>query len=530
MNQARSVTVIQPTVRFNNISNLPARKRVAAYARVSTGSEEQQTSYDAQVDYYTRHIQTNPDWDYVEVYTDEGISGTSTKHREGFKRMMHDGLSGRMGLILTKSVSRFARNTVDTLTAIRKLKEKGVEIYFEKENIYTLDSKGELLLTIFSSLAQEESRSISENITWGQRKRFADGKVSLPYKNFLGYEKGEDGLPKVVEEQANIVRRMYALFLEGQTPSSIAKILTEEHIPTPGGKTKWNNKVVESILTNEKYRGDARLQKKITTDFLTKTMKVNEGEAPQYYVENSHEPVVSGEIFELVQEEFRRRQAVGGRVFSSSCFSSKIVCGDCGTSYGRKIWHSTDKYRQAVWQCNNKFNHQQKCSSPHLYEETIKRLFVEVFNSLITNRDAILADYQEIVGKVTDCSKLEKQSMDADHDCSDLQVIIEKFVAENAQAPLDQQEYKRRYDEYVAKYQRLRDNYLDLNNQITRKKAKYIQMTEFLKILKQRDKLLTEFDESLWRTTVTALIVKSKTEVVFQFKDGSERPWTLEEN
>lgn len=222
---ARSVTVIPATI--NPITHLPAmasiKRRVAAYARVSTDSEEQLTSYEAQVDYYTRYIQSKPEWEFAGIYTDEGISATNTKRRDGFNQMVEDSLAGKIDLIVTKSVSRFARNTVDSLVTVRQLKEKGVEVYFEKENIYTLDSKGELLITIMSSLAQEESRSISENVTWGQRKRFADGKVSLPYKQFLRYEKGEDGFPKIVPEEAEIIRLIYSLFMEGKTPTTIAK-------------------------------------------------------------------------------------------------------------------------------------------------------------------------------------------------------------------------------------------------------------------------------------------------------------------
>ncbi len=211
--------------------------RVAAYARVSTNSEEQLTSYEAQVDYYTRYIQSKPDeWDFVEVYTDEGISATNTKKRDGFNRMIADALVGKIDLIITKSISRFARNTVDTLTTVRKLKERGIDIFFEKENIHTLDAKGELLITIMSSLAQEESRSISENVTWGQRKRFADGKVSLPYKRFLGYTKGPDGLPEIVPEEAVVIRLIYRLFLYGKSPSAIATYLTDEGILTPSKK------------------------------------------------------------------------------------------------------------------------------------------------------------------------------------------------------------------------------------------------------------------------------------------------------
>ncbi len=281
----REVTVIPPTISKKVFTNngIAAKKKVAAYARVSTDNDEQLSSFEAQRDYYLKYIKAKEEWDFVDIYTDEGISGTSTKNRDGFNRMISDALNGNIDLIITKSVSRFARNTVDSLSTVRLLKEKGVEIYFEKENIYTMDSKGELLITIMSSLAQEESRNLSENVTWGQRKRFADGKISLPYKQFLGYEKGEDGLPKIVEKEAKVIRQIYKAFLDGKTPSLIAKSLTVKGILTPSGKQKWQSSTVESILTNEKYKGDALLQKTFTTDFLTKKKKLNQGEVPQYY-------------------------------------------------------------------------------------------------------------------------------------------------------------------------------------------------------------------------------------------------------
>ena len=238
----------------------PKKRRVAGYARVSTDSEEQLTSYEAQVSYYTEYIQKRDDWEFVNVYTDEGISATNTKHRDGFNAMIADAWAGRIDLIVTKSVSRFARNTVDSLTTLRKLKEKGVEIYFEKENIYTLDSKGELMITIMSSLAQEESRSISENVTWGQRKRMADGKVTMPYGRFLGYRKGEDGLPEIVPEEAEVVKLIYKSFMEGLSYYKIAQFLMSRNIPAPAGGEKWYTRTVESILTNEKYKGSALLQ------------------------------------------------------------------------------------------------------------------------------------------------------------------------------------------------------------------------------------------------------------------------------
>ena len=262
------VTVIPATI--NPATRLPTigvhKRRTAGYARVSTDKDEQFTSYEAQVDYYTKFIKANAEWEFVRVYTDEGISGTSTKRREGFNEMIEDALAGKIDLIVTKSVSRFARNTVDSLTTIRKLKEKGVEVFFEKENIWTLDSKGELLLTIMSSLAQEESRSISENVTWGKRKSASDGKVSIPYKFFLGYDKGPNGTLIINPEQAKIIKRIYRDYMQGKTSWTIAAELTAEGIPTPGGKAIWRTSTVESILTNEKYKGAALLQKTFTVE------------------------------------------------------------------------------------------------------------------------------------------------------------------------------------------------------------------------------------------------------------------------
>lgn len=306
----RIVRAIPATISRYTAAPINSRKKrkVAGYARVSTDHDEQLTSYEAQVDYYTRYIKSRSDWEFAGMYTDEGISATNTKHREGFKRMIEDALSGKIDLIITKSVSRFARNTVDSLMTVRKLKDKGIEIYFEKENIWTLDAKGELLITIMSSLAQEESRSISENVTWGHRKRFADGKVSLAFSHFLGYERGADGNLVINKEQAETIKKIYGLFLSGYTYHSIARKLTEDGIKSPAGKTSWCAGTVRSILTNEKYKGDVLLQKRLTINFLTKKMKNNEGEVPQYYVEHNHEAIISPQVFEWVQEEIQKRK------------------------------------------------------------------------------------------------------------------------------------------------------------------------------------------------------------------------------
>ncbi|MCE5235839.1 MAG: recombinase family protein [Eubacteriales bacterium] len=501
---------------------LPAKKRVAGYARVSTDSEEQLTSYEAQVDYYTRYILSKEEWTLVEVYTDEGISATNTKKRDGFKRMIADALDGKIDLIITKSVSRFARNTVDSLTTVRQLKEKGVEIYFEKENIYTLDSKGELLITIMSSLAQEESRSLSENVKWGQRKRFADGKVTLPYKQFLGYEKGEDDLPKIVEKEAAIVRQIYALFLEGKTPHGIAKHLTQSGIPTPAGKTKWLTSTVESILTNEKYKGDALLQKNFTVDFLTKKMKPNEGEIPQYYVENSHPAIISPEIFDLVQYEMKKRKESGRYINGLGCFSGKIICGECGGTYGSKVWHSATKYRRIIWQCNHKYKSGTHCETPHLYEAAIQQAFVDAFNSLISNKDEILQAHADIMEALTDTADLDREFAKLQDEQDVVVGLMQKCVDENAHAALDQEEYLRRYGALIERYEAVKSGLARISDQRQERGVKREITLRFLNELRQQDTIIMVFDEDLWHTTVETATVDGMGGITFLFKSGTE--------
>lgn len=299
--------------------------------------------------------------------------------------MIKDALDGRLDLIVTKSVSRFARNTVDSLTTIRKLKEKGVECYFEKENIWTLDSKGELLITIMSSLAQEESRSISENVTWGLRRRFENGKCVIPYGSFLGFEKGDDGTPQIVEKEAQIVRLIYCLFMDGKTPAMICRELENRDIKSPRNKDTWSASTVFSILTNEKYKGSAILQKTYVADYLTKKKKVNNGELPKYIVEDSHQYIIEPAEWDLVQEEVARRRSLGKGYSGSSYLSSKLVCEDCGSFFGSKVWHSNDKYKCIIYRCNKKYESGLQCRTPHIKESEVKDKFLQAYNLYIGN-------------------------------------------------------------------------------------------------------------------------------------------------
>ena len=428
------VTKIPATISRYTAAPIDAsvRRRVAAYVRISTDSEEQLTSYAAQISYYTDYIKSRDDWEFVKVYTDEGISGCSTAKREGFRQMIADALAGRIDLIITKSISRFARNTVDSLTTIRKLKEHNVECYFEKESIWTFDGCGELLITIMSSLSQEESRSISENVTWGHRKRMADGKVSVAYSRFLGYDRGADGKMVINPEQAETVRLIYRLFLEGMTPHSIAKHLTENGISTPTGKNKWSAETVRRILTNEKYKGDALLQKYFTTDFLTKKIRRNEGQIPQYYVEGDHEAIIEPAVFDMVQQELEQRRRSTSRYSGVSIFSSKVKCGQCGCWFGSKVWHSTsEKYRKVIYRCNHKYG-KQHCTTPHITEEEIKTTFLNALNLLLKNRDELTANVDLICRMTCDTSELEAEKKKLGEEMSLLANMVQTTMLENA--------------------------------------------------------------------------------------------------
>lgn len=499
------------------------KRRTCAYARVSTNRDEQFTSYEAQVNYYTNYIKSREDLEFVKIYADEGITGTNTKKRDGFNAMIKDALDGKIELIITKSISRFARNTVDTLVAVRKLREKGVEVYFEKENIWSFDSKGEMMLTILSSLAQEESRSISENITWSKRNNAKAGKVSLAYSTFLGYDKSEDGNIVVNEEQAEIIRRIYREFMLGKTANMIAKGLIEDGIPTPTGKSKtWYANTIKSILKNEKYKGAAILQKTYTVDFLTKKIKKNEGELPQYYVEKNHEAIIPPEEWMAVQIEMKRRLERVNKYCCTSVYSSVLVCGDCGSTFGAKVWNSTNKYKKIVYQCNNKYKGTQKCKTPHLTEQQIKDAFVKAYNKLNENRTEIIENCWKVVSVLTDFTQIDKKLVKLNEEIEIVSELIHKCVTEHATTTQSQQDYLQKYNSLVERYENLSEAY---NKQLEKKKEKQDRATalhEFAKRFEESGQYIQEFDLNLWVMSVEKVRVCKDNILKFQFKNGSE--------
>ena len=521
---ARTITVIPPTI--NPLTRIPTtsieKRRVAAYARVSTDSEEQLTSYEAQIDYYTKYINGKQEWEFVKVYTDEGITATNTKRRDGFNEMVADALAGKIDLIVTKSVSRFARNTVDSLTTVRELKANGVEVYFEKENIYTFDGKGELLITIMSSLAQEESRSISENVTWGQRKRFADGKVTMPFKHFLGYDRGEGGVPVINEKEAEVVRLIYRLFLHGKTAAGICRHLESLDIPSPSGKPKWRQSTVMSILTNEKYKGDALLQKKFTVDFLTKKQKVNEGEVPQYYVEGSHPAIINPIDFDLVQAEITRRQSLGRSYSGTSIFASKLICGDCGGFYGKKVWHSTDAYRREIWRCNNKFSGESKCETPTLDTDIIQSLFLKAYNRLMGTREQLIEACEVMRPMVNSCTELDAEMETLNEEIQVVAELVNQCIKENATTEQSQEEYTRKYNRLVSRYEKAMARLNEVTAEREKRNHRDRELRIFIASLKEKPLVIEEFDEELWICLLESAIVHADSHVTFRFKDGTE--------
>lgn len=520
-----SKKIIQLPATKNRFTEQPVsgteKRKVAGYARVSTDHDDQFTSYEAQIDYYTNYIKAHKDWEFVKVYTDEGISGTGIKKRIGFQNMIDDALAGKIDLIVTKSVSRFARNTVDSLTTIRNLKEHGVECYFEKENIWTFDGKGELLITIMSSLAQEESRSISENCTWGQRKRFADGKVTVAFHRFLGYDRGPNGELIVNSEEAEIVKRIYRLFLQGKTYTRIAKELTVDGIPTPGGKTKWRASTVSSILQNEKYRGDGLLQKSFTVDYLTKKKKINEGEIPQYYVEGDHEAIIPPETFDLVQREIEKRRKDGKKRSGVHLFSSKIRCGECGSFYGSKVWHSTDKYRKIIWQCNHKYDGKKR-QTPILTDDDVKTAFLSAANKLLATKSEVINNGKEMVNLLFQTDELEAERNRLAVEAQIIADAIQQNITENANAALDQTEYQKRYNELVGRYAKLKDRIDEVTIKIKEAQSRKIENDFFLKNFEQAPDSLTEFSPDVFISLVDHLTVYAKDDIRVTFRNGQE--------
>ena len=470
--------------------------RVAAYCRVSTDSDEQATSSEAQVEHYTEFIQKNPEWEFAGIYADDGISGTNTKNRDEFNRMIEDCEAGTIDMIITKSISRFARNTLDCLKYIRQLKDKNIPVFFEKEAINTMDAKGEVLITIMTSLAQQESQSLSQNVKLGLQFRYQNGQVQVNHNHFLGYTKDEEGNLVIDPEPAEVVKRIYREYLEGYSMDKIAKGLEADGILTGAGKTKWWTSTINKILRNEKYIGDALLQKTYTTDFLNKTRVKNNGIVPQYYVEGNHEAIIPKDIFLRVQEELVRRRVVktsaNGKKRSYSCnhcFAQIVICGECGEMFRRIHWNNRG-CKSIVWRCLSRL----ECHARTVYETVLENVVIQAINTLLGDKSTYQAQLQQNIAKVI----REAQKSTADD--------IDEQLMELQKELLKKANNKEAYDEIADQIFKLREQREKCTVDTAARDAQIARINDLQDFIKQQRTDLAEFDETLvkrWLKQIT---------------------------
>ena len=529
----RRVRVIPATKTQGAIySTHDGKKRVAAYCRVSTDSEEQLNSYEAQKAYYTQKIADSPDWEMAGIYADEGISGTSMKKRTEFKKMITACKRGRIDLIITKSLSRFARNTVDCLETVRLLKANGIGVYFEKENINTLTESSEFLITLFSGLAQAESESLSKNVAWGWRKSAEAGNVYFQYKRMLGYRKGTDGQPEIVPEEAKIIRRIYRRYLAGCSLGQIKQELEQDNIPTAQKVERWSSAVIHNILTNEKYMGDALLQKTYITDCISKKVKKNMGERPMYYVENNHPAIIPRETFDQVQKEMTRRsskrkvlQKSGktelGKYSGKYALTELLVCGECGSPYKRVTWARNGKKR-IVWRCVSRLEFGTKyChNSPTLDESRLHNAILAAMNEYAAIRQEVCPDVLAMVEEAKRAMsqagamllELKKRMDEVSQEQSD---VLDRLLANMADAELN------------ARMKALTDEKEALKAQILKVQQKEVSMAEqaakrqqMWDSLKECSAGYTEFDDEFVRQIIRKITVEDAETIHVHFRDS----------
>lgn len=507
--------------------------RVAAYCRVSTTLEQQETSYEAQVSYYTEKIKSNPNWKLAGIYADDGKSATNTKKRDDFNAMIEDCMAGKIDMIITKSVSRFARNTVDSLQNIRKLKEKNIAVFFEKEGVNTLESTGELLITILSSQAQEESRNLSENTRWGLVRRFENGIVSVNHNKFLGYTKDKNGELVIVPEEAELVRRIFRLYLEGNSIIQITRILESEGIKTVTGRTKWCPGVIDKMLSNEKYMGDVLQQKTYTIDFLTKKRVKNNGIVPQYYIEDDHEAIIPKELYYQVQEEKARRASLHKSAVArkekkeKSKYSSKfaltdiMVCKECGQPYRRQVW---SKYGQktAVWRCENRLkNGTRNCKhSPTFKEDILHEAIMTAINSVVENRGEFVSAFRENVIRVIGSYSTKNVTTEYDGQIEKLQSEMLALIEENARKGSITEDFDEQYHRIAERINDLKQKKLELVRE--QKMAANFQqrLDDMDACLKKTTWEVREFDNDLVRRLLQSIKAVKDDLIEIQFKSG----------
>ncbi len=523
--------VVIPAKARNEIQRT-ARLKVAAYCRVSTDQEEQESSYEAQISYYTEKIVKNAEWQMAGIFADEGISGTQAQKRPEFLKMIRLCRQRKIDIILTKSLSRFARNTVDSLKYIRELRELGIAVISEKENINTLTAESEMLITIMSCFAQAESESISKNVSWGIRQSFKSGNVPMQYARLLGYRKGEDDKPEIVPEEAEVVKEIYRFYLDGMSLNMIVDRLNEKGLTTKGSNSPYRKEVVQRILTNEKYTGDALLQKTYVTDCITKKTRKNNGELPMYLVKNHHAPIISRADFNRVQEEMARRSAKRaiadkltkgeqGKYSAKYALSELLICGECGEHYRRVTW-TAKGFKEIKWRCISRIQYgKKKChNSPTIDEQVLHQAIVSAINEFCEIKDDVSKVLRESISEVLDPNQngsVQAAQQRIDKLARNIDELIKlATVPESAQSAMTD----------IAK---LSDEMKMLREFIKVEKSKQAatkycsdELSKVLHRLEKEDFILTEYDDVVTRQLIERITVDSKDIITVRFKGSFE--------
>ena len=531
----RTVTVI-PAKPQRSQQAVRRQLRVAAYCRVSTEEEEQQSSYEAQCTYYTDKIMTNPEWTMAGIFADEGITGTSTKKRDDFNRMIRKCRQKKIDLILTKSISRFARNTLDSLKYIRALKEMGIGIIFEKENINTLEMDTELIITFMSAFAQSESESISANVRWGKRQAMKEGKTSVNFKKLYGYFLDSEGNPQVDSDKAEVIRSIFNRYLQGASLRMIRQDLEAAGIPNPAGGEKWGIDQIRNILSNEKYCGDVLMQKTFIQDCISKKVVKNTGQLPMYLIQNNHPAIISREVYQAVQAEKARRSATASPSTKTSstgrtCYASKfalserLVCGECGTMYRRCTWKRNGKTR-IVWRCVSRLDYGTKyChQSPTMDEVPLQRAIMAAISS-------VMAPKKKINELITDAAfeetgKLANSAMTL----GDINRRLEELEAEfdtlfNQSDSIDKNAV--RFSQIANEMAALKEQREKISSQLRNSEAAQAHVHQIAAVLDHADHHMTQWDEEMIRQLVHTVKVISADHIRVYLNDGTEIDQTV---
>lgn len=508
------------------------RLRVAAYCRVSTDEDEQINSYKAQIEYYTEKISKNPEWQMAGIFADEGISGTQAKKRPEFLKMIKLCRQGKIDLILTKSFSRFARNTLDSIDYIRELRALGIGVVSEKENMNTLNEDSEMLITILSCFAQAESESISKNVSWGIHQSFKNGNVPMQYSRLLGYRKGKNDAPEIVPDEAEVVKEIYRCYLDGMSMNLIADRLNEKGLTTKKNNSPYRKAVIQRILTNEKYMGDAILQKTYVTDCITKKTRKNNGELPMYIVKNHHDPIISRDDFNRVQEELARRSAKRniaekltkteqGKYSAKYALSELLLCGECGAHYRRVTW-TAKGFKEIKWRCISRIQYgKKKChDSPTVDEQPLHRAIVNAINEFCKVKDDVAKVLRESVTEGFDVNlngSVQAAQQRIDELAHNIDELIKlATVPESAAAAMTD------IQKFSEEMKALREFIEAEKLKQAKTEHSNAELNMVLKRLENEDFAIAEYDDVVVRQLIEKITVMDKNTIAVTFKGGFE--------